>query len=230
MLKQSIEIATKRLEDLYELVGGLEHQGERGIFRELFISQLIHPLLPFQFGIGSGIVIDKTLKQSRQCDLIIYDRRLLPPILVAEGRGIYPIDSVLAVVEVKSKLKARDHKQFSDAARRLNPNGLRIYTRGKLEQNKTLYPLYAVFAYTSNSKKSEIDQLNKNAPDHENSVRLIGVLDKGVWWFDGDKWRSEPNNDKIKNSTIFLSYLLNRLVDTASSRGDYRLQYWINDE
>lgn len=239
MLKQTIEIATKRLEDLYKLVDVIEHKGEQGIFRELFISQLIHPLLPFQFGIGSGIVIDKTLKQSRQCDLIIYDRRLLPPILVAEGRGIFPIDSVLAVVEIKSKLKAQDYRQFSDAARRLSPGNkesLHIYTDGKIENrdNKSgriryqaIYPLYAAFAYTSSSAESEVDRLFKFAPDHENSIRLIGVLDKGIWWFNKDKWESEPNKNEIENSTKFLMYLLNKLTDTANSRGDYRLQPWI---
>jgi hypothetical protein len=238
MLKETIKIATKRLVDLYKLVGKVEHAGEKGIFRELFISQLIHPLLPFQFGIGSGIVIDKMLKQSRQCDLIIYDRRLLPPILVAEGRGIFPIDSVLAIVEVKSKLRAEDYKQISDAARRFNPQNndyLHIYTEGKIESKgkscrDAIYPLYAAFAYSSDSPKvSEIDRLNNSAPDHGNSIQLIGVLDKGIWWFNRDKWESEPNDKIEENSAKFLMYLLNRLTDTANSRGDYRLDPWIGN-
>ncbi len=114
MLQETIEIATRRMDSLYRLMADIEHEGEKGIFRELFVTQLIHPLLPMQFEIGSGIVMDKDRKQSRQCDVIIYDRRLLPPILVAGGRGIFPIDSVLAVLEVKSCLKADDYKDLAD--------------------------------------------------------------------------------------------------------------------
>jgi len=49
-LKEAIEVATENLEKLYELAGGLKHQGETGSLREYFVSQLILPFIPTHFG------------------------------------------------------------------------------------------------------------------------------------------------------------------------------------
>jgi hypothetical protein len=101
MLIKSISTYTTNMKNLYELSGGVEHDGEKGAFREFFLTQLIRPLIPYHFGVGSGVIQDSIGTQSRQTDVVIYDRRLLPPIFLAGDRGIFPIDSVLCVIEVQ---------------------------------------------------------------------------------------------------------------------------------
>lgn len=228
LLKKAITASTYHMKELYELAGGVVHDGEKGAFREYFVSELIKPCVPEHFGVGSGIVADAYGKQSRQCDVIIYDKRLLPPILRAGEKGLYPIDSVLSVLEVKSILKACHYTTLVDAAHLLHPdnkNGLKIATPGKLENNYMYYPLYAVFGYTSDAKeKSEFERLQKQCPSKSHLIKLIGVLDKGVW----SKKDGGMLSDRIEENTInFLCSFLNQIEVTAKSRGDYRLQDWL---
>jgi hypothetical protein len=136
MLRDMVIGATKNMIQLYETSRTISHEGEKGMFREFFIAQLIRPLLPQQYGIGTGIIIDAYGNQSKQSDIIIYDRRLLPPIFASESRGIFPIDSVLIVLEVKSKIAASDYGDLVEAASLFNPKNpksLRIATKGKLD-------------------------------------------------------------------------------------------------
>jgi len=237
MLRDAIVAATDNMRRLYELSGGVEHDGEKGAFREFFVARLIRPFMPPHLGVGSGVVIASNGQQSRQSDVIIYDRRLLPPILVAGDRGIFPIDSVLAVIEVKSVLTASHYKILADAARRIsppspnNPNGLPIAIPGRRRTEEgapmATWPLYALFAYTADAQRDEVVRLGEQVPDHGNFIRLIGVLDKGVWSFEEGKWHSYPDANAGNNSVYFLRALLNRLEDTAASRGKYRLQDWL---
>lgn len=233
MLNDAIAAATDHMVRLYELSGGVSHDGEKGAFREFFIAELIRPCLPFQFGVGSGVVIDAYKRQSRQSDLIIYDNRLLPPVILTKDRGLYPIDSVLAVIEVKSTLKSTHYKSMFEAARLFsptadnNPNCLRIATLGTLEGNQTFYPLYAVFGYTSDSDRDEFERLEKRFPGGREHIRLICVLNKGVWSCSGG---GRTQNDQGKNAIRFLLFLLNRIEEVANSRGKYRLEDWLSLE
>lgn len=187
MFQKAIAVATKHMIQLYELAGGLEHEGEKGAFREYFVSSLIKPCLPFHFDVGSGVVVDRYGKQSRQSDVIIYDKRMMPPILEVGGRGIYPIDSVMCVLEVKSCLKSSHYNSLADAAFRLSPrniDGLKVCVKGNLEKGETYYPLYAIFSFTSDAEKDELVRAREqvgNGYEISELFKLIGVLDKGVW-------------------------------------------------
>lgn len=237
MLKRVIELATENMQRLYELSGDVKQDVEKGAFREFLVASLIRPLMPAHFGVGSGIVVSSTGQQSRQTDVVIYDRRLLPPVFLAGDRGIFPIDGVLAVVEVKSTLVASHYVSLVDAARRflppnMDPAGLSIATPGRLLDNagrpQATWPLFSVFAYTSDAKqKDELERLQEQVPDHKNCVRLIGVLDKGVWCCEGDNWIPFGSSCQTDNSVRFFGKLLNRLEETAKSRGEYRLQDWL---
>jgi len=230
MLRDAIIAATENMSRLYELSGGVVHDGEKGAFREFFMAELIRPYIPEHFGVGSGVVVDAYGRQSRQSDIIIHDHRLMPPILLTGARGIFPIDSVLAVIEVKSTLEARHYQTLVEAGRRFspnadhNPNGLRIGIPGTLDKSKATYPLFAVFAYTSDADKDEFERLQAQVPGGNEYIRLIGVLDKGVWSKSDGVYR---NSNIGENAVKFLVQLLNKLENTAASRGKYRLQDWL---
>jgi hypothetical protein len=77
-------------------------------------------------------------------------------------------------------------------------------------------------------RKDELVRLEEQIPDHKNCIRLIGVLDKGVWSIENEQWIGKMDSVSVHNGIgIFLS-LLNRLENTAQSRGEYRLQDWFS--
>ena len=232
ILRKAIEARANSMLEMYNLSGGVANDTEKGAFREFFLSALIQPLMPKQFGVGSGVVVDAEGRQSGQSDVVLYDTRRLPPVFLAGDRGVFPVDSVLAVVEVKSTLESRDYDQIVPASRRIgllcetNPDGMRIATPGKGEDNTTTYPLYAVFAYKSDARSDEVERLESRFAGGHDFVRLICVLDKGVWSAStpGEPHLSASPSD---NSVFFMHMLLNRLEEVASTRGDYRLQDWL---
>lgn len=95
----------------------LDHPGLIGRFRQIMVEQLLQPLLPEGFHIGSGKVTDAKGNLSAEADIIIYDRRSVPPILYAKTEGVFPIETVYYSIEVKSKLTARE---FADALKKVS--------------------------------------------------------------------------------------------------------------
>lgn len=112
-----------------ELVKGLINESKalrnldqttvKGRLRELFISKLLKKFLSSQFGIGSGIIINQAGKMSKQIDIIIYDTRILPPFIEEQEIGVYPVESVLAAIEVRSRVDKSTMKMYAKSVSEL---------------------------------------------------------------------------------------------------------------
>jgi len=84
-------------------VGLLEHSVLVGAAREFIVKRVLKTILPPIVYIGSGKVFDAKGKKSRQIDIIIYDSRF-PVFEIEAGIGIYPLEGVIATIEVKSRI------------------------------------------------------------------------------------------------------------------------------
>jgi hypothetical protein len=87
-------------------VQSIGHKGLEGQLREIVIRELFRPLFPNDIGVGTGEIITASNRHSKQQDVVIYDKRILPPFLLEQSVGIFPIESVLYTIEVKSVLNA----------------------------------------------------------------------------------------------------------------------------
>ena len=83
--------------------GKLIHPGEFGVYREGIIKNFLSPFLPTRLAIGSGFIITSKNRISTQCDIIVYDKEHTPLIENSEQR-FFPVECVVGVIEVKSKL------------------------------------------------------------------------------------------------------------------------------
>ena len=110
-----------------EAVQNMKHKGLKGQLREIVIRDILRPLLPSDIGVGTGEIISYDNKQSREQDIVIFDKRILPPILAEQVHGIFPIESVLYTIEVKSILTANEikksHRSASEVPRRVKHEG-----------------------------------------------------------------------------------------------------------
>jgi hypothetical protein len=97
----------------------LDQTTVNGRLKELFISKILSKFLTSQFGIGSGVIINQVGKTSKQIDLIIYDKRILPPFIEEQNIGVYPIESVLAAIEVRSKVDKSTIKMYAKESAKL---------------------------------------------------------------------------------------------------------------
>jgi len=95
-----------------EALKNLTHPTLKGQLRELFTSKILSKFLTSQFGIGTGLIINQSGEQSKQIDIVIYDKRILPPFIEERKLGIYPAESVLAVIEVRSWIYKKTIKKI----------------------------------------------------------------------------------------------------------------------
>lgn len=86
----------------------LDHPGMIGEVRQIVIDNLLKPLMPDGVHIGSGKITDAKGNLSAETDIVIYDRRSIPPILFDDKNGVFPIEAVSYAIEIKSKLTATE--------------------------------------------------------------------------------------------------------------------------
>ena len=98
---------------------GLLHDLTKGELKELFVSKVLKSFLTSQFGIGSGIILNRAGKQSRQMDVVIYDNWIILPFIQEQNIGVYPAESVIATIEVKTTLDKGALEKAEDAAKEL---------------------------------------------------------------------------------------------------------------
>jgi hypothetical protein len=106
-----VEASVRRALDVARQAAGVDHQGLRGRAREIFVTDMLAPLLYPTMGICTGVVIDCCGAQSGQTDVIVFDRRIVPPLLIKAGEGMVPCESVLFAIEVKSQLTRQELAQ-----------------------------------------------------------------------------------------------------------------------
>ena len=95
----------------------LNHKALKGRLIELFTSEILSKFLTSQF--GTGTIINQRGKQSKEIDIIVYDNRILPPFIEKQKIGVYPAESVLAAIEVRSWISKKTIKEYSKSAMRL---------------------------------------------------------------------------------------------------------------
>jgi len=91
----------------YEATKSINHAGEKGSAREAMIAAAIEPWFGPSVANGSGFVIDALGQKSLQCDNVFYWPDLQPRLSLGHeirGPGLFPVEGVAAVVEVKSTL------------------------------------------------------------------------------------------------------------------------------
>lgn len=93
----------------------LEHNPSVGTIREFLVEEVLKQLLPASTVYGSGHVISADGGQSRQQDIILYDPRF-PSFAFKNGQGLYPIEGVLATIEIKSELTTKELRKALDGS------------------------------------------------------------------------------------------------------------------
>lgn len=108
--KQSFETTAKQV--FYdEKTEKLIHPGEFGEYREAICRDFVRFFVPHRLDIGSGFLINKDDSVSTQVDIIIYDAKSTPLIENEERQRFFPIETVVAVGEVKSDLQKQPLKE-----------------------------------------------------------------------------------------------------------------------
>lgn len=199
------------------LVKDIGHPGLQGQIRELALKECIEPFLTHSFSCGTGKLIDSYSNISDQIDLIVYHRKTVPPILVNADLGLYPIEGVRYVFEIKTTLSATELK---DSLKKFKSIG-KLSSRPQKNIDGTIenigQPTNALFAFDSDLSSSEIERYLKYDSRTPPICTAICVLGKGYWAFGGvkDLWygfEAKEHPTKYAEFCSFITGFMNTLA------------------
>lgn len=165
----------------------IHHAGDRGAEREDVLEEFLAPLLPHQLAIGRGEVRATNGQWSKQEDLIIYDRLGCPRLFTGTRSQVFPVESVAAVIEVKSKLNTQSIQQASkniERARSLQKTGAVAHLSSSALTYGEPTPMFGVlFAYKLDigleTLKKRWVETQSNIPA-EHRINLMCILDEMI--------------------------------------------------
>ncbi len=202
-----------------EIAGNIPHQGEKGNAREYGIGSLILKYLPDGWDICSGFIADSFGNTSRQTDLIVYNKNILPAKFYTTEKAYVPIEAVAYAGEVKS---SSNRKELEDSISKM-----RTIRTLKDQRGKTEIVLF-YFAYSTDLKdKSELDRMYELAKDSDTNPPFVSIciLNHGYWVYDWKKtdstnietsWITFPGVEKENNILAFLLGILNTIATRQS--------------
>lgn len=206
-------------------MAGVAHAGVKGQLREILVRDLFRPLFPADVGIGTGQIVTVQDQMSGQLDVIIYDRRILPAVLFEGHTGLFPIEAVTAVIEVKSTLNATELRGAIESARNLNGqtylSGLQDPYTGLIQQHavERLVPtLFALDTDLTADGKTEVQRLAELGGADGDSLRSICVVGRGYWFMIGDRWYKASQTGDGTEVMAFLSSISVSVDRIASTR------------
>mgnify|MGYP001447460616 CR=1 FL=1 len=179
-------IAQKMTADFRDITSQISHMGDRGQNREQVIKEFLRKHLPAKYSIGSGQAISVDGQVSKQLDAVIYAHASCP-LWYNEHTQVFPIESVCAVIEIKSTLDStilEDCVENIRSVRRLPKlSGQRPLAPTIFVEGSNPPTLGSVFAYTSTTSletlRDNLNRLNRTIPPTER-ISLVCVLDQGI--------------------------------------------------
>lgn len=223
-----------------EVVSRIDHAGLKGAVREIFVKKMMEPVLPPEVKISTGKLVSHSGEMSAQIDVVLYAPSIMPSFLFDSSAGLFPIESALYTVEVKSKIKAGNLRESISNARSTRTlamlNTEHWYTREgpgnpfRVVTN-TAYPVNVLFAFGTDLKR--IDELHRYRQYDENAdsdpaIQVICIVGKGYWYFRKDGgWHHMPASEQLDEAMAFLAGTTNTLPQLLAVKGRPRFGHYL---
>jgi hypothetical protein len=216
-------------------VTNIAHKGLKGQLREIVIRDLFYPLLPSDVGVGTGTIISTDNRQSRQQDVVIFDKRILPPIVLEGSTGIFPIESALYAIEVKTKMTADEMATSHTSATELM--GFR-YTSGdydesgKATEHVVTKVVSGVLAFDTDltvGGKNDAERYDQIRGSGDPAIRVICVVGRGYWYWSQSKWKTWQQTYELEEVVGFIAGVINTYRMIATTRKEPRLGRYLTD-
>ncbi|RPI84334.1 MAG: hypothetical protein EHM34_03785 [Nitrosopumilales archaeon] len=209
------------LSEKISALSDLNHKLSKGELRELFVSNILKSFLTEQFSIGTGVIINQAGYQSNQTDIIIYDNRILPPFIKEQHIGVYPAESVIATIEVKSRLTNVEILKAEKAAHKLK-NEIYAQKYSIYKDFGLFKPLCAIIGFYGIGSKALVDSEKGKSWLNENikNIFAICLTNRYSWLNVGKTGWGKRDSDKTTNEETkrFIAVLLDNIRTNSLRR------------
>lgn len=216
------------------LSSGVGHRGIEGEIREIAVRDCVEPFLTQSYQCGTGKVIDSRRAISDQIDLVVYHRKVAPPILVNRDLGLYPVECVRYVFEIKTKLTAAEIKDANKKFRSVSllTSFPKEQPDGTIEGGRL--PATVLLAFGSDIKGSEVERYMKHT-EGVSPCTAICVLGKGYWVHDyaSKSWygyESQPDHPPYTEFCHFITGFMNTLAAEETSMRPFSPGAYVNGD
>lgn len=218
----------------YKNSNNINHSGLQGRIREIALNNLFKPLLIDSIAIGTGKIIDSNSSQSHETDLIIYNKNILPPLFYNDFNGLFPIESCLYTIEVKSTSSVKNIKDAISKTDYLI-NNLQFSRDYHNIGVKNIIPVYFAFSSDlSGTNKTEIDRYIEHDKYALNCpiIKAICIIGQGYWYYDINykNWIFHPPTQEFDEVIDFLSGILNTIPKISISRFSTSIGEYLMDK
>lgn len=206
----------------------VSHQLTKGVLREALLDELLRHFLPLQLGTGTGLVVNSAGDQSSQIDIVIYDKRVSPPLVRVERGQLFPWESVIATIEVKSQMQKRDILKANENAHEMME---RVCT------SKGLSMMSCVFGFFGRGPQELSDDSAGKSFLEQHGDRLSGICLLGQFsWMKMEKggWTlRKGDSEQYEETKRFIAILIDNIRKFAERRwqvkGGVHHQDWMGD-
>jgi len=239
IIRDSFFIDVKSAIEKARSVAQIDHPGVKGRIREIFVKDMLRPILPPFVEFGSGKIVDSKGNESAQTDVIVYGRQILPPLLFEREFGVYPAEAVIYAIEVKSKLTAEEIKSTMDNFKRLqNLQYLPAILDEKYQSNgfNSAPVIPCVFAFESDLAGDVVAEISRYKKYDVNAdicpaIPVFCVVGKGYWWFRScepkEKWITLFSTKEYEEVIEFIGGIANTIPEQIVKKGRPRFGEYI---
>lgn len=136
-----------------------QHRLSAGENRQDLVKQFLVDHLPERFGIDTGFIISSDNQFSNQADLIIVDKQNNAPLYSGYRNRLWPVESVYALIEVKTHLTPTDIGDAVEKGRRFKSMKREFcYTSTPQPTENSLYAIWAFESPTPAVLKDNLKQ------------------------------------------------------------------------
>lgn len=102
--QKKLDISAEQIRNL------IPTSGEIGTLIEEMFRSYLGEVLPEKIGVSHGFVMDSDGGESKQMDIILYDKMYTPRIFTSAAANVFPVEATYACGEIKTKLNAKELK------------------------------------------------------------------------------------------------------------------------
>ena len=151
------------------------HRLSAGENREDLVSEFLRQHLPSRFGVDTGFVISTDGQFSNQADLLVVDKENNAPLYPNYRNRLWPVESVYALVEVKTRLSPTAIKDAVAKGRKFKRMD-REFCQASTPQ-KTTSSLFVIWAFESPEpglvEQNFIEELRDTDVDEQPDLVII---------------------------------------------------------
>ena len=204
-------------------ISELDHSGTNGDLRENLLKGVLTDVLPKRFVIRSGFICDLLGAVSPQLDIIIIDRQNTPELILESDVAFVPVESALAVIEVKASLHTGQKGALSQVEKQIR-EVLALRVAKNPEPNVSLkYSVpFLLFAFNSNVSDDTLSTWFET----QNNVRALCVWRDRILFKADGKSNLQKSDGCSEELLMFCSFVVELAEQTLNARfGQVRNTY-----